>query len=123
MATTVKKTPAPTRTDAEPSLRFFHSKPLRTQTERVLAALDAEPAHPQHGEAMAALVEELVDAGMNYYFLRALKQAEVGFVAEQSAKLGISGAVRLITTVSRKFIVRMEPAQLQVVAAHIRSLT
>ena len=46
---------------------------------------------PHHGEAIADLVTHLIEAGMDYYFLKPLKQAEVGFVAEQSARLGISG--------------------------------
>lgn len=112
---------APTST--EPSLRFYHSKVLRTRTHGVLAALEATPDHPKHREALAELVNDLIEAGMDYYFLRALKQADVGFVAEQSARLGMSGAVRLISSVSRKFIVRMAPQQLLVVAAHIRTLT
>jgi hypothetical protein len=106
----------------EPSLRFHHSKALRVKTDTVLKALDARPEHPQHCDALADLVAELVEAGMDYYFLRALKMAEVGFLTEQSARLGMSGAVKLINSVSRKFIVRMDSVQLQVVAAHIRSL-
>lgn len=111
--------PAPA---AEPSLRFYHSKALRSKTDRVLVGLQAMPDHPGHGEALADLVAELIEAGMDYYFLKALKQAKVGFVAEQSARLGMSGAVRLINSVSRNFIVRMDQAQLLVVASHIRSL-
>ncbi len=108
---------------SEPSLRFYHSEVLRTRTHRVLAALEATPDQPKHREALAELVNDLIEAGMDYYFLRALKQADVGFVAEQSARLGMSGAVRLISSVSRKFIVRMAPPQILVVAAHIRTLT
>ncbi len=117
-----RATPSTTKA-AQPSLRFYHSPALRKKTLAVLDALEAAPEHPQHGAAVADLVNELIDAGMDYYFLRALKQAEVGFVAEQSARLGLSGAVKLISTVSRKYIVRMEPQQLLVVAAHIRTLT
>ena len=54
--------------------------------------------------------------------LGALRLAQVGFVAEQSARLGMSGAVKLISSVSRKFIVRMDREQLLVVATHIRAL-
>ena len=84
--------------------------------------LQAQPDHPKHGEALAELVSELIEAGMDYYFLKTLKQARVGFVAEQSARLGMSGAVKLINSVSRNFIVRMDQAQLLVMASHIRSL-
>jgi hypothetical protein len=111
-----------TKAAAEPSLRFFHSQELRAKTEAVLGALDAKPKGAGHADSLADLVAELVEAGMDYYFLRALTLAEVGFITEKSARLGMSGAVKLINSVSRKFIARMDAAQLQVVAQHIRSL-
>jgi hypothetical protein len=108
---------------AEPSMRFHHSRALRAKTHAVLDALEAAPGHPRHGDALADLVAELIDAGMDYYFMRALKQAKVGFVTEQSARMGLSGAVKLMASVNRKFIVRMDQDQLLVVAQHIRALT
>ena len=111
------------KTTELPSLRFFHSKELRSKTLKVLTAIEKKPEHDSHSESLADLVTELIDAGMDYYFLRPLKAAEVGFVAEQSAKLGLSGAVKLISSVSRKYILRMNHSQLTVVAVHIRELT
>lgn len=107
---------------AEPSLRFYHSKALRQKTETVLGALEAAPDHPRHADAMAGLVSELIEAGMDYYFLRPLKLAEVGFVTEQSARLGLSGAVKVISSVSTKIILRMDGKQLRVVASYIQAL-
>jgi hypothetical protein len=106
----------------EPSLRFYHSRELREKTDAILTALDKYPDHKGHGEVVADLVVELTTAGMDYYFLRALKMAKVGFVMEQSARIGVSGAVQLIGSVSRKFIVRMDHAQLMAVARHMREL-
>jgi hypothetical protein len=116
------KAKAPAAT-VEPSLRFHHSSALRAKTDAVLDAIVAAPDHPKHASALADVVHELINAGMDYYFLRALKQAQVGFVAEQSAKLGMSGAVTLISSVTRKFVLRMNPDQLLVVVSHIRALT
>jgi hypothetical protein len=118
-----KPPPARATPAQEPSLRFYHSKALRKRTDTVLDALEAAPDKPQHADAVADLVAALVEAGMDYYFMVPLKQAEVGFLKEQSARLGMSGAVTLINSVSRKFIVRMDAAQLLVIATHIRSLT
>jgi hypothetical protein len=115
--------PAAASAETQPSLRFYHSESLRLKTNAVLGALEASPERPGHGDAMADLVSELIEAGMDYYFMRALRQAEVGFVAEQSARLGISGALKLIGTMNRKFIVRMDSDQLLVVARHIRELS
>jgi len=103
-------------------MRFLYSQALHDRTESVLLALEANPAHPKHGEAVADLTTALIEAGMDYYFLRALKEAKVGFVTEQSARLGLMGAVRLISSVSRKYIVRMNETQLLAVASHIRAL-
>jgi len=106
----------------EPSMRFLYSQALHDRTESVLLALETNPSHPKHGEVIADLTTALIEAGMDYYFLRALKEAKVGFVTEQSARLGLAGAVRLISSVSRKYIVRMNETQLLAVASHIRAL-
>jgi len=105
-----------------PVLSFQVSKALRARTVAVLAALEAASDEAGQGEALADLVAELTQAGMDYYYLEALRRAKVGFVGEQSARLGLSGAAGIISSVSRKFIVRMDRAQLLIVARHIREL-
>ena len=131
MATKAKATTAaagatakakPKRVTALPSMRFHYPPELKDKTDTVLTAVEVEPHHAKHADAIADLVTELIDAGMEDYFLKALKLAEVGFIAEQSARLGMSGAVKLISSISRKYIVRMDKAQLLVIATHIRSL-
>jgi hypothetical protein len=115
--------PAPGPAHELPYLRFHHSQALRQKTHTVLNALEAASSHRGHGEALADLVAELVVAGMDWYFLRPLQRAQVGFVAEQSAKLGLSGATKMINSASRGFILRMDHQQLRVVAAYIRELS
>lgn len=107
---------------SEPFLRFHHSPELQAKTDAVLSGLEASPGQAGQGDLLADLVAELTAAGMNYYYLRALKGAQVGFVAEQSARLAMSGAVKLISSVSRKYIVRMDEEQLVSVVQHIRQL-
>ena len=106
----------------QPSMRFFHSTELKEKTDAVISELESNPDYPKHGDAMADLVAELINAGMDYYFVKALKEAKIGFISEKSAMLGISSAVKLISSVSRKFIVRMDSNQLSIVASHIKSL-
>ena len=88
----------------------------------VLTALEQADDPEQHRDALADLVADLTEHGMDYYFLRALRLADTGYVAQQSARLGMSGAVKMISSVSRRFIMRMDKAQLLAVAAHIRGL-
>ena len=118
----VKARVKPKTVAAEPFLRFYHSDELRARTLAVLGALEKASDPEEHRDSLADLVVELTESGMDYYFLRALKLAKAGFLVEQSARLGMSGAVKLIGSVSRKFIVRMDSAQLLVVSRHIREL-
>jgi uncharacterized protein YbjT (DUF2867 family) len=119
-----KRTP---RASAEPAagdpfLRFHHSEELRARMLTALSALE-EAADPiDYRDTLADLVAELTESGMDYYFLRALRLADTGYVAQQSARLGMSGAVKMISSVSRRFIMHMDKDQLLAVAAHIRSL-
>jgi hypothetical protein len=110
------------RAAAVPFLRFYHSEELRAKTLAVLTALEQASDPERHRDTLADLVVELTESGMDYYYLRALKLSKAGFVAEQSARLAMSGAVKLIGSVSRRFIVRMDTAQLLVVSRHIREL-
>lgn len=105
-----------------PSLRFHISPELWARTLALLDALEAAPGRAGHRESLADLAAEFTDVGLDYYYLKALKKAEVGFVVEQSARLSLSGASKLISTVSRKFIVRLNDDQLVVVARHIREM-
>lgn len=91
--------------------------------EVVLDTLEAAEDPEEHSGALADLVSELTESGMDYYYMRALKLSGAGFVAQRSAGVGISGAVRMISTVSRQFIMRMDGKQLRAVASHIRSLS
>ncbi|MBK7001623.1 MAG: hypothetical protein IPH35_17070 [Rhodoferax sp.] len=116
-----EKKPPPAQASEEPSLRFFHSQALRDQTLAVLTSIENTPT--TKGKALADLVDDLVEAGMEYYFMRPLKAAEVGFIKEQSARLGMTGAVKIVSSVCRKYIEGMDHKQLLVVVAHIRSLT
>jgi hypothetical protein len=64
----------------------------------------------------------LTDTGMEYYFLKALKLARVGFVVEQSARLGMKGALRVQASIVRNIIGGMDGPQLLAVCRHIRNL-
>jgi hypothetical protein len=114
--------PQPSTPGAQGSMSFCRSEALQTRVHAVLGAIEAQPDDPQHGAALADLVNELIDAGVDHYFLRGLKHAEVNFVVMQSARLGLSGAMRLLSSVSRQFILRLEPKQMLLVVAHLRSL-
>ena len=117
------RSPSPGELSSGPSLRFRHSDALQARMQAVLDALETAEDPEEHRGALADLVAELTESGMDYYYMRALRLSNAGFVAQRSAGVGISGAVRMISTVSRQFIMRMDGKQLRAVASHIRSLS
>ncbi len=106
----------------KPSLRFTHSTALRTQTNKVLASIDQASDPTQHAEALSSVVLALTDAGMEYYFLKPIEDARLGFVARQTASLGISGALRIMSPIVRSVLGGADSKQLRAVSKHIRHL-
>lgn len=109
-------------TAAKPSLRFFHSPALRTRTTKVLGAIDRDPDATRHAGALSSLVVDLTEAGFNYYFLKPLQQAKVGFVSRQTANFGMAGALRMMSPVIRSILAGANTTQLRAIAGHIRHL-
>jgi hypothetical protein len=109
-------------TKEQPFLRFYFSDELRAKTLGVLAALEQAPDPGKHKDALADVVVQLTSAGMDYYFMRPLTAATAGFVTQQSAKLGLAGAMQVMGSVIRSVIGRMEPKQLLSVCGSIREL-
>ena len=107
---------------AKPFLRFSFSPSLRDKTLSVLSTLEKAKDKKQHRGALAEIVVELTDGGMDYYFLRPLKQANAGFFVEQSAKLGLAGTTTVMASVIRNVIGGMDGPQLVSVCRSIRDL-
>lgn len=105
-----------------PYLRFYHSRALRTRTLAVLDALETAEDATSQREALAEVVLELTETGLAYYFVKPVQAAKVGYMAEQSTKLGIAGILRLMGPVTRRVIGGMNAQQLRSVSDHIRHL-
>jgi hypothetical protein len=111
--------PAP---DSKPFLRFHHSEALRRKTLAVIGAVEQAEDPATHRDALADLVVELTNSGLDYYFMKQLKLAKPGFLVEQSANLGMAGTQQVMGTVIRQVIGRMDGPQLLSVCGSIRQL-
>ena len=88
----------------------------------MLAALEKAEDGTEYRDALADIVVELTDSGMDYFFLRPLKLAEVGFFTQQSANLGMAATTAVLGGVIRNVIGRMDNPQLLTVCSYIRQL-
>jgi hypothetical protein len=106
----------------KPFLRFYHSESLRKKTLAMLTTLERSNDGKQHRDALANIVVELTDAGMDYYFLRPLKLANAGFFVEKSASVGMAATTRILGSVIRSIVGGMDDPQLLSVCSYIRQL-
>lgn len=118
---TAKRTPkkAADLGDA-PFLRFYHSQKLRVQTLEVLETVENADKASAHAGRLTELVLELTNSGMDQYFLQSLKATKANFVVQQSAALGLSGVQKVMGTVIRNILGRMDDRQLLSVCGSIR---
>jgi hypothetical protein len=121
-----KNSPRPASRPSAPSsgpfLRFYHSEGLRKKTLSLLGAIEQAPDATTHRDALAEVVVELTNSGMDFYFMKPLKLAKAGFMVEQSARLGMTGVQQVMASVIRQIIGRMESPQLLSVCGSIRKL-
>ncbi|WP_306600378.1 hypothetical protein [Geothrix sp. 21YS21S-2] len=102
------------------SLRFHCSGELNRRTCAALDRIERSTDPVQHREALAEVVVALTACGLDAYFMEPLKKAKAGFVTQQSASLGMAGARKLMGSVIRSIIVRMDGPQLVSVCGSIR---
>ncbi len=119
-AATTRKPSKPAASAARPFLRFHHSAALRAKTLKVLEAVEGAGKPTEHSGRLTDLILELTEAGMDQFFLQSLKATQANFVVQQSAALGLSGVQKVMGTVTRNIIDRMDDKQLLSVCRSIR---
>ncbi len=111
---------APVAATSKPFLRFHHSQELRDRTLEVLEAVENADKASAHCARLSDLVLELTNLGMKEYFIQPLKTAKANFVVQQSAALGVAGAHKVMSSVIRNILGRMDDGQLLSVCGSIR---
>jgi hypothetical protein len=104
----------------KPFLRFHHSQELRVRTLQVLETVEGAQQASVHSGHLTELVLELTSTGMDQFFLQSLKETKANFVVQQSAALGLSGVQKVMGTVIRNIMGRMDDRQLLSVCESIR---
>jgi hypothetical protein len=113
-------TAKPANPDAKPFIRFHHSQELRIRTLEVLEAVESADKPSAHSGRLTELVLELTDCGMDRFFLQSLKATKANFVVQQSAAMGLSGVQKVMGTVIRNIVGRMDDRQVLSVCGSIR---
>ena len=109
-------------TAPQPFLRFYHTDDLRTRTLAVLESIEYSPQPTRHRDALAEIAIELAHAGMDYFFIKQLERANVGFLIQTSASVGVAGVLQVMGSVIRNIIGRMDGHQLLSICGSIRQL-
>ena len=115
-----KRAAKPAASSPRPFLRFYYPEGLHKKTLSVLGRLEKADDATTHRDALADVVVELTNSGLDAYFMTPLRQARAGFIVEQSAKLGMVGVQQVMGSVVRQIVGRMDGTQLISVSASIR---
>lgn len=106
----------------KPFLRFYFPAALHKKVLGLLDKLETSPDPTRHRSALADVVVELTRCGMDAYFMQPLKLAKAGFITEQTASLGMAGAIQVLSSVIRNIIGGMAAPQLLSVSRTMRQL-
>lgn len=106
--------------DNKPFIRFSHSKKLRTQTLKVLNAIDKAKDPVKFREPLAELVIDLTVAGLEQFFLESVRRLKMGFMMEQMAGLGTTSVLAVMSPLVRNLIGRMTAEQIREASKIIR---
>ena len=119
---TAKSPPATPDAPTGSYMRFYHTDELREKTLTLLAIIEEAEEASAHRDALAALVVELTNSGLDYCFIQQLKRAKPGFLVVQAANLGMVGAQQVMGSMIRQVVGRMDGPQLLSVCGSIRHL-
>lgn len=106
----------------QPYIKFKYSKALRARVTRVLNRIDADDDPTEHREELCAMIEALMTAGMQFFFIGPMAVLKMGFVVDQAAALGVAGVQRIMGTTIRNIVARMNGDQLRKVSVIMRDM-
>ena len=112
----------PVQTTETRSLRFYLSDDLHGRLVMTLTTLESAKDASGHHFELSETIVEVLDEGLDYYFIQPVKVAKAGFIVEQSANLGLVGVRRLMAPVIKSVLSRMDHKQLNSIASSIREL-
>lgn len=106
----------------KPEIRFNYSKSLHKRAIKVLDAIDSDSDPTVHRDDVSAVINELANAGMQYFFLDSLKKMKMGMVANQAAGLGVSSTLRIMGPMIRNIVGHADKKQLRILSKRMRTM-
>lgn len=103
-------------------MAFVIDSALRDRVLAVVEEMRTAVEPKAHASVLAAMISELTEAGLHYYFMRPLEQAEVGFFQINTARIGLASAGKSLPLVVNRVMRSMTDAQLLSVVDSIADL-
>jgi hypothetical protein len=101
---------------------FRISPELMARAEATLQAVRQNPEHPPHVQDLVAVILELTENGLDYYFLEPLRRMRVGAMGMTTARLGIAAAGRSIQAIVRRVLSSLNEEQILSIAEFVDEL-
>ena len=105
-----------------PSVRFHLPQTQHAETLEAIDTIVADAKPRDYSIALGDMVVELTQAGLNYYFGQALRQADAGFVLTKSADVGLAATLKVIAPMIRNVIGQLNDQQIREICGFMRGL-
>lgn len=109
-------------TSKKPSIRFTLTKALHNRTVKVIDAIDAAEDPTECRDDLAAIIIELNEKGMDFFFMQPLMKLKMGVVVERTAQVGFNGVTAVMGPTVRGVVRRMDAKQIRKVSKIIRGM-
>jgi len=92
-------------------LAYPLSDSLSKKTFQVIENLKESPGEKANRKALIDIVNELADVGLNHFFVKSLKHANLGFIKIKTAEVGIATFKNGLKPILRSLVYGMNDKQ------------
>jgi len=108
-------------TSSKKKISFPASENLIEQIYSLFAEITENPEGKEKRIKLAAIINEMFEQGMDYYFVNSLKIINLGVIARKSIETGVSTVKKTVKFMTKKFVLKMNDTQVQKTAEFIKN--
>lgn len=91
--------------------KFPVPEKIEKRIEKVIKDIDSSYSPKSFSKDLSDIVNDLLDAGMDYYFVESLKRIKVATIVRKPFEMGINGSLRGLKLISPKIFKTLSEKQ------------
>ena len=91
--------------------KFPVPKKIKSRIDKVIEKIEDSDKPKSHSKELSDIVNDLLDEGMNYFFIESLKRLKVNAIVRKPFELGINTSLRGLKMISPKIFKTLSEKQ------------